>query len=46
VGYENDQVILCFRDETNGIDKTITIDINVQEIKLLLINIEDVKRLC
>lgn len=45
VDYDNDQVILSYHDETNDIDKTITIDVNVPDIKLLLINLEDVKRL-
>ena len=45
VDYENDYVILKLRDEINDVDKTYTIDVNVPEIKLLLINLEDVKRL-
>ena len=45
VDYDNDMVNLSLRDEANDVEKTITIDINVQEIKLLLINFEDVKNL-
>ena len=45
VDYDNDQVILLFHDETNDIDKTITIDVNFPDIKLLLINLDDIKRL-
>jgi hypothetical protein len=45
VDYENDYVILQLRDEINDVDTTFTIDINVPDIKLLLVNLEDVKRL-
>jgi len=45
VEYDNDKVILQLHDEINDVDTTFTIDINVPEIKLLLINLEDVKRL-
>jgi hypothetical protein len=45
VDYYDDQVILQLRDETNDTDTTYTIDVNVPEIKLLLVNLEDVKQL-
>jgi len=45
VDYYDDQVILCLHDEINDVDTTFTIDVNVPEIKLLLVNLEDVKRL-
>jgi aromatic ring-opening dioxygenase LigB subunit len=45
VDYDDDQVILQLRDETNDTDTTYTIDVNVPDIKLLLVNLEDVKRL-
>ena len=45
VDYYDDQVILQLHDETNDVDTTYTIDINVPDIKLLLVNLEDVKRL-
>lgn len=44
VDYDNDQVYLRMRNEL-GNEETITIDINDSEIKVLLINLDDIKRL-
>jgi hypothetical protein len=44
VDYDNDQVYIRMRNEL-GNEETITIDINDSEIKMLLINLDDIKRL-
>ena len=45
VDYDNDHVILQLHDEINDVNTTYTIDVNFPNIKVLLINLEDVKRL-